>query len=270
MARAQQPPSETIPTYGYGRTSRNERDTGTASRDVQINAVQPHLGYKMDLAGAFFFDNGVSASIPFSRRPEGGKLISATKGAPCRIVVAKLDRLFRSGRDFYNTVAEWDKQGIQLVSVSEGFDMGTIMGRLVAGILATVAEFERNVIADRIRESFKARRLAGRRYSKEAPYGWKFEPTGKVLPGDRPEVAMVRDANETAWLGKMKVWRFRGLSYRDICARLASEGCMTRHGAPWKAETVRVVVKRALQDLAGGSSSETESTSIEKGKKNGE
>lgn len=260
--------TDRIPTYGYGRISRQERDTGTISRDVQINTVQPHLGYKVDLDNVWFFDNGVSGSVPLANRPEGKKLLATAAASPCRIVVAKLDRLFRSGRDFYNTVAEWDKQGIQLVCVTEGFDMSTIFGRAVAGILAVVAELERNIIADRIRDSVKARRRAGRRYSADAPYGWRFEPTGKLLAGDRPEVAMVINEDEMSWTQLMIGWRKQGESYRKICARLTIAGCLTRHGQPWKAETVRVIVKRRLRELADAGPRLTKNRPIEKGEEN--
>jgi DNA invertase Pin-like site-specific DNA recombinase len=112
--------------------------------------------------GGVFTDVGVSGFQ--ERRPQLDQLL-----ADCRkrrfdvVVVYRYDRFARSVRQLVNALAEFDALGIQFVSVNEGVDTSTPNGRLVFGIFATIAEFERELIRERVRSGLAAAKARGRR-----------------------------------------------------------------------------------------------------------
>ena len=79
-----------------------------------------------------------------------------------RVMVLRLDRAFRSVRELLNTVSEWDSVGIKFISLREGFDTDTAMGRLVMTMLASIAEFELSFMRERILDGMARARGEGK------------------------------------------------------------------------------------------------------------
>jgi site-specific DNA recombinase len=77
------------------------------------------------------------------------------------IVVYKIDRLSRSLMDFAKLVGVMEAHGVTFVSVTQLFNTTTSMGRLTLSILLSFAQFEREVIGERIRDKFAASRKRG-------------------------------------------------------------------------------------------------------------
>jgi site-specific DNA recombinase len=77
------------------------------------------------------------------------------------IVVYKMDRLTRALLDFSKLVEVFDKHGVTFVSVTENFNTTTSMGRLTLNMLLSFAQFEREVIGERIRDKFLASKRKG-------------------------------------------------------------------------------------------------------------
>jgi DNA invertase Pin-like site-specific DNA recombinase len=88
---------------------------------------------------------------------------AAASGALIAVVVYRYDRFARSLRQLVNALGEFDALGIQFVSLHEGVDTSTPNGRLVFGIFASIAEFERELIRDRVRSGLAAARARGKR-----------------------------------------------------------------------------------------------------------
>ena len=82
------------------------------------------------------------------------------------VVVYKIDRLSRSLMDFAKLVEVFDRNSVTFVSVTQSFNTTTSMGRLTLNILLSFAQFEREVIGERIRDKFArfpiARHVDGR------------------------------------------------------------------------------------------------------------
>lgn len=78
------------------------------------------------------------------------------------LIVWKLDRFGRSTQDLYNLVAELKSHDVDFVSLKEGFDLTTTLGKAMFGMLAVFAEFERNVIAERTKAGLALARSEGR------------------------------------------------------------------------------------------------------------
>ena len=75
----------------------------------------------------------------------------------------RYDRFARSLRQLVNALEEFRALGIDFVSLHEAVDTTTANGRLVFGIFATIAEFERELIRDRVRSGLAAARARGKR-----------------------------------------------------------------------------------------------------------
>jgi DNA invertase Pin-like site-specific DNA recombinase len=106
------------------------------------------------------------------------------------IVVYKIDRLSRSLMDFAKLVEVMDAHGVTFVSVTQSFNTTTSMGRLTLNILLSFAQFEREVIGERIRDKFAASRARGMWMGGKVPLG--YEVVARKLVMHEAEAARVR------------------------------------------------------------------------------
>src|SRR5512141_2550933 len=109
-----------------------------------------------------YVDTGVSGSK--DRRPALDELTTAVRRHQVDAVVCwRLDRLGRNLRHLVLLLDEWQSRGIAFVTLGEGIDTSTPAGRLVAGVLASIAEFERARIQERIVAGLQRARAHGKR-----------------------------------------------------------------------------------------------------------
>jgi DNA invertase Pin-like site-specific DNA recombinase len=109
-----------------------------------------------------FVDTGISGAR--ERRPELDRMLAACRRRQIdAVVVYRYDRFARSLRQLVNALCEFDSLGIQFISLHEGVDTSTPNGRLVFGIFASIAEFERELIRERVRSGIAAARAQGKR-----------------------------------------------------------------------------------------------------------
>jgi DNA invertase Pin-like site-specific DNA recombinase len=104
------------------------------------------------------------------------------------LVVWKLDRLGRSVRDLMNKMHELEQRGIHLVSIKDKLDTSSAIGRLMNIVLAALAEFERDLIAERTSAGMQ-RKLAT---------GWRPGPKPKFTPAMVKEAQTMRNKGMTA------------------------------------------------------------------------
>ena len=97
------------------------------------------------------------------------------------IVVYKIDRLSRSLMDFARLVEVFDRNGVTFVSVTQAFNTTTSMGRLTLNILLSFAQFEREVIGERIRDKFAASRKRGMWMGGFVPMGYDVKDRKLVV-----------------------------------------------------------------------------------------
>lgn len=83
------------------------------------------------------------------------------------MLVYRIDRLGRSLIDVLNTVAEMQENGIGLRSIVDGIDPSTASGRLQLGLFATLAEYERELINERVRAGVQAAKARGVRFGQK-------------------------------------------------------------------------------------------------------
>jgi len=106
------------------------------------------------------------------------------------VVVYKIDRLSRSLMDFSKLVEIFDRNGVTFVSVTQSFNTTTSMGRLTLNILLSFAQFEREVIGERIRDKVAASRKRGIWMGGYVPLGYDVQDRKLVV--NEAEAASVR------------------------------------------------------------------------------
>src|SRR3954465_885296 len=77
------------------------------------------------------------------------------------LLVWRYDRFARSLRELVNALAEFEGLGIEFVSYNEGADTTTPQGKLLFGIMASLAEFERSLISERVRAGMARAKAQG-------------------------------------------------------------------------------------------------------------
>ncbi|MCZ4657753.1 recombinase family protein [Dietzia kunjamensis] len=140
---------------GYTRVS-------TASQDaqLQLDALVDSGVQKRDV-----FSDVTSGSRTAIERPGMKRLMDYVEPGDT-VVVWRIDRLGRSLIDVLNTVNLLRDKGVKIRSLSDGIDPEATSGRLMLGMLATLAEYERELITERVNAGIAAARQSGTRFGR--------------------------------------------------------------------------------------------------------
>jgi DNA invertase Pin-like site-specific DNA recombinase len=180
----------------YSRVS-----TAEQSAQMQLDELRSYCQRRQWDIVEEFTDTGVSGSK--ESRPALNRLLADARRRKfdC-VLVYRYDRFARSLRQLVNALGEFDSLGVAFVSLHEGVDTTTPNGRLIFGIFASIAEFERELIRGRVRSGLAAARARGKRLG-------------------RPRVAVNA--------ARIDDLRAQGLSWRTIAAQLGiGEGTVLR------------------------------------------
>lgn len=206
--------------FGYCRVSTEEQalsGLGLAAQRTRLEDEAARRRWGLEV----FVDEGYSAKD--MNRPALSRLLDEI--APGDILaVAKLDRLSRSLIDFVNLMDVARRQGWQVVALDLGVDTTTPAGQMLANVMASFAEYERQVIGERTRVALAARKSAG------------FKLGGPRLISDDIVQQIVR-------------CRSAGHSLRTIAEDLNSRGVPTaRDGKQWYPSTIATVLRYATPE----------------------
>ena len=136
---------------GYIRVSSEDQADSGLGLEAQRQRIRAYCESKDLQLTEIFEDPAVSGGKALSSRPAGAKLLIVARRGKSVIVVAKFDRLFRSVADAAQSIVDFDKMGIELVAIAEGFDMTNPYGRAMAQMASVFAELERAMIRERTR-----------------------------------------------------------------------------------------------------------------------
>ena len=133
--------------FGYARVSTEQQNL-----DRQLDALKKY--------GCDMIYNEKMTGIKRDR-PELAKMLDRmTEGDT--VVIESLSRLGRSTKDLIELTELFQSKGVHLVSLKESIDTSTSTGKLLFTLMSAIAQFERDVIADRTREGLKSARAGGR------------------------------------------------------------------------------------------------------------
>src|ERR1700751_2687508 len=121
------------------------------------------------------YDDGGFSGATMERPALQQLLADITAGRVDTVVVYKIDRLTRSLADFAKIVEVLDQRSASFVSVTQQFNTTTSMGRLTLNVLLSFAQFEREVIGERIRDKIAASKKKGMWMGGIPPLGYRVE-----------------------------------------------------------------------------------------------
>lgn len=232
-------PLRKIRCAAYTRKSSEEGlDQQFNSLDAQREACEAFIRSQKaegwTLVGDRYDDGGYSGGN--LDRPGLKRLLSDIGAGKIDVVVVyKIDRLSRSLLDFSQLVGQFDQSNVTFVSVTQQFNTTSSMGRLTLNILLSFAQFEREVISERIRDKFAASRRKGIWMGGFAPLGYDVKDR-KLVVNDK-EAANVRNIFE----------RFLKLGSATLFAKeLSASGNQTKANKPFDKGSLYKLLKRRV------------------------
>lgn len=192
--------------YGYARVSTFDQDTA-----IQIEALKK--------AGCEVVFHEKQSAV--KHRPELEKMLSKLEQGD-ELCVYKLDRLARSVTQLLSIIEELKARGVRLRSLTEPIDETHATGRLMLQILGSFAEFERNLIRERVIAGQVAAIKRG------------------VVVGGRPKILNAKQ------VAKAKALREKGFTWPEIGARLGVSNTTARRAVVGDNRDRMVVLKQYL------------------------
>ena len=134
-------------------------------------------------------------------------------------------------QEFFN-----DKVGKRLFSVSDQIDTRTANGRMFLNLIMTIAQWEREIIAERTSDALQGKIRRGERCGK-VRFGHDVADDGRTL---------IRNETEQKAIDLMRTWKAAGKSYRDLVKLLEEYGVETKDGGIWRPATIRQILLRPI------------------------
>lgn len=210
-----------------------------AQREACGAYILSHAFEGWELIPDDFSDGGFTGAN--TDRPGFQKLLEAVQRKLVDIVVVyKVDRLSRSLVDFAQVMEHFNRHGAAFVSVTQNFATTDPVGRLTLNMLMSFAEFEREMITERIRDKVLAQRRKGKWTGGHTPLGYE----------NRNHKLEVLDA-EAHWTRQIFAWYLEGQSALAISQRLNDE-CVPLKTAqklrdrPWTKDLVLRILRNRL------------------------
>ncbi len=214
---------------GYARVSTAEQVSdgiSLADQERRIRALAVAKGVELD---EMIIDAGFSAKT--LQRPGMTRLLAGVQsGEFGTVICTKLDRLTRSVHDLGTILDLFDDkhQGRNLLSVSESIDTSTASGRLMLNVVASISQWEREVIGERTRDGLQHLRQKREAYG-HAAFGWnRVGDCLEAIPAEQDALATLR------------TMRAAGAPLRVCAEWLEAHGFTPRQGGKrWHCESIK-------------------------------
>jgi DNA invertase Pin-like site-specific DNA recombinase len=224
MARTGKAPVDPTRMVGYVRVSTDEQadsGLGLAAQRADIAAEAARRGWTLvavhedALSGKSLERPGLAAALAV-----------VESGDAAGIVVAKLDRLSRSLKDFAELMARAQSRKWNLVAIDLGVDLGSAAGEFMANVMASAAQWERRIIGQRTKDALAVKRAQGVRLGR--PVLLPDKVTRRIVKAHRA-----------------------GDGWSTIARTLNDDAVPTAHGGSrWYPSTVRAVVLANTEDAS--------------------
>jgi DNA invertase Pin-like site-specific DNA recombinase len=186
-------PAKTVRAGLYARVSTHDQQT----LPLQIRALREYAARRGWTVALQIKEVGSGAS----QREMREKLLDAARRREIDVVLAwRLDRWGRSVTDLLATLQELSYLGVGFVSLTEALDLTTPLGRAMAGLLAVFAEFEREILRERVRAGLAEARLKGKQLGRPPTVALQSAPVRKLYRAgvSKAEIARRLDIGRTS------------------------------------------------------------------------
>src|SRR6202050_1094407 len=172
----------------YARVSTHDNQT----LPLQIRAMREYAAKRGWSIVAQMKEVGSGAA----QRERRSTLIAAARRREIDVVLVwRLDRWGRSVADLVSTLQELQHLDVGFVSLTEALDLTTPAGRAMAGLLAVFAEFEREILRERVRAGLAHARQNGQRLGRPATAGLHADKIRKLYRAGVPKAEIARSLN---------------------------------------------------------------------------
>lgn len=196
--------------FGYCRVSTDQQADSGISLDEQRHRLTARCAENRWNLERIYVVAGVSGSTPLARRQEGAKLLAALR--PNDIVIAaRMDRMFRNALDALQTIQTFKSRHISLWLLDLG-DVCNGANELIVTVLAAVAQHERGLISERIKDAKANLSRAGKDQGGGRPFGYRF---GRVNGHGRAR-ELIPDEAELAAIAYIVAMRSAGATLMEI------------------------------------------------------
>lgn len=218
---------------GYTRVSTDEQVANGVSLDAQAAKIRKWADLNEDTYSdvVIYTDEGLSGTIHPTKRPGLQTAISSLSRGDC-LVVYSLSRLSRCRDDIFALSSMLAKKKVALVSMSEKIDTTTAVGNMFFGLMAILAQFERDQISERTSDALQHKKQQGLVYGSNTPYGYR------AVDG-----RLVEDSKEQEVITNVKdLYHRKGYNYSKLAMCLNAHDIPTRCGGVWTAQQVKNVL----------------------------
>lgn len=165
----------------YGRVSTEEQAIRGFSIDAQVDALKEYCTKNNMKIVDIYLDEGISGAKPPLKRPALKRLLEDVEsGKIDMILFTKLDRWFRSVKEYFKVQDVLDNNKVEWKTIQEDYDTTTANGQMAITIFLAVAQNERDRTAERIKVV-----LDHKRKNKEACFGGRATPFGYTKEKDK-------------------------------------------------------------------------------------
>jgi len=221
-----------IRAIGYIRVSTDKQEQHRHSLEAQRAKIRQYCSlYDIELVGVVV-ESGSGKSL--NRKGLSDALGRLKAGDADALVVTKLDRLTRSVADLGRLVEE-TFQKFALLSVGEQIDTHTATGRLIANLIVSISQWEREVISERTSSVMQHMKSEGQYTGGIPPYGY-----------DLVDGELVANEGEQEVLSVVRNYRKRGYTLKAIAGELTAAGIRSRAGTPFAYQGIQKMVKESI------------------------
>jgi site-specific DNA recombinase len=215
---------------GYIRVSTQKQADEGVSLDAQRAKIEAWcLANDYELAG-IHCDEGISGT---KSDRDGVLAAMAEAGKGTALIVYSLSRLTRSTKDLISFGDKLEKQGADLISLTEKIDTTTAAGKMVFRMLGVLNEFERDQVSERTKAALAHKKETNQVYN-HTPYGYT-----------RNGESLVKNDDEAAVAAQSVKLYHSGQTMRAIARHLNDLGIPTKLGKLWQPMQISRLIKSA-------------------------
>ncbi len=215
----------------YVRVSTQEQAKEGYSIPTQIRLLEMYCESQGWSNFEVYADEGFSAKD--TNRPNLKRLRKdIEKGRVKILLVYRLDRLTRSVRDLYDILSFLDEHGCAFRSATENYDTTSAMGRMFIGLIALLAQWERENLGERVAVNLQEKVLVKKEPVGIQPFGYRYEGKNRVIDEEEKKVIFLM----------IELFE-KHSSISTVVRELNKRGLRTRRKTPWHHIGVRDILR---------------------------